>query len=119
MTGVPIARADADRGNEGHDDKGLTPTVTRELKRRSAIEPMIGHAKNDGRLGRNDLLGHDGARINALPAAAGCNLRLTHNAPVPLLARIPAAFCLLSLRRQSQNRILGRSAGLPGLSSRA
>ena len=28
--------------------RGLTPTMKRELKRRSAIEPMIGHAKNDG-----------------------------------------------------------------------
>lgn len=50
--------------------------MKRELKRRSAIEPMIGHAKNDGRLGRNYLLGVDGDKINALLAAAGHNLRL-------------------------------------------
>ena len=56
--------------------RGLTPTMKRELKRRSAIEPMIGHAKNDGRLGRNYLLGTDGDKINALLAAAGHNLRL-------------------------------------------
>jgi len=37
---------------------------------------MIGHANNDGRLGRNHLLGHDGNGINALLAAAGQNLRL-------------------------------------------
>ena len=37
---------------------------------------MIGHAKNDGRLGRNYLLGHDGDRTNGLLAAAGHNLRL-------------------------------------------
>ena len=49
--------------------------MKRELKRRSAIEPMIGHAKNDGRLGRNWLLGADGDKINALLAAAGHNLR--------------------------------------------
>lgn len=53
--------------------------MKRELKRRSAIEPMIGHAKNDGRLGRNYLLGHDGDRINATLAAAGHNLRLILN----------------------------------------
>jgi hypothetical protein len=35
--------------------RGLTPQMKREIKRRSAIEPMIGHAKNDGRLGRNQL----------------------------------------------------------------
>ena len=50
--------------------------MKRELKRRSAIEPMIGHAKNDGRLGRNHLLGTAGDKINALLAAAGHNLRL-------------------------------------------
>jgi len=40
--------------------------MKREPKRRSAIEPMIGNAKNDGRLGRNYLLGHHGDIINAL-----------------------------------------------------
>ncbi len=39
-------------------------------------EPMIGHAKCDGRLGRNWLLGVDGDKVNALLAAAGHNLRL-------------------------------------------
>ena len=103
MTGVPVARAYADRGYKGHDYKGpaqvilaghrrgLTPTMRRELKRRSAIEPMIGHAKTDGRLGRNYLLGHDGDRINALLAAAGHNLRLILKALALLLARILAA----------------------------
>ena len=103
MTGVPIVRAYADRGYKGHDYKGpaqvilagrrrdLTPTMKRELKRRSAIEPMIGHAKTDGRLGRNYLLGHDGDRINALLAAAGHNLRLILNALALLFARILAA----------------------------
>ena len=88
MTGVEVQRAYADKGYQGHDydgqariflagrKRGLTPTMKRELKRRSAIEPMIGHAKNDGRLGRNHLLGHDGDTINALLAAAGQNLRL-------------------------------------------
>ncbi len=88
MTGVAIARLYVDKGYRGHDyvgaakvmvsghRRGLTPTMKRELKRRSAIEPMIGHAKNDGRLGRNWLLGADGDKINALLAAAGHNLRL-------------------------------------------
>jgi IS5 family transposase len=34
--------------------------MRRELKRRSAIEPVIGHMKNDGRLGRNFLAGRIG-----------------------------------------------------------
>ena len=61
--------------------------MKRELKRRSAIEPMIGHAKNDGRLGRNWLLGPDGDKINAILAAAGHNLRLVLNKLRLLLAR--------------------------------
>ncbi len=72
--------------------RGLTPTMKCEFRRRSAIEPMIGHAKkNDGRLGRNYLLGHDGDRINALLAAAGHNLRLIFNKLRHLFAWILAA----------------------------
>ena len=88
MSGVAVERTYVDKGYKGHDyegpalvilsgrKRGLTPQMKRELRRRSAIEPMIGHAKTDGRLGRNYLLGHDGDRINALLAAAGHNLRL-------------------------------------------
>jgi len=100
MTGVAIQRLYVDKGYRGHDydgkakvmisgkKRGLTPTMKRELKRRSAIEPMIGHAKNDGRLGRNYLLGTDGDKINALLAAAGHNLRLV----LTRLARLLAGF---------------------------
>ncbi len=100
MTGVRVARAYADKGYRGHDyegeaavmlsgrKRGLTPTMTRELRRRSAIEPMIGHAKTDGRLGRNFLLGHDGDSINALLAAAGHNLRLILRKLALLFAQI-------------------------------
>ena len=103
MSGVAIKRAYVDKGYRGHDyqgparvilsgqRRGLTPQMKRELKRRSAIEPMIGHAKNDGRLGRNYLLGHEGDRINALLAASGHNLRLILNKLSLLLARLLAA----------------------------
>src|SRR5258708_16108745 len=69
LTGTPIARLYVDRGYRGHNDRrkdrvflsgqrrGLTPTIRKELRRRSAIEPAIGHMKSDGRLGRNYLLG--------------------------------------------------------------
>ena len=46
------------------------------MKRRSAIEPVIGHIKNDGRLGRNYLKGKSGDIINARLAAVGYNFRL-------------------------------------------
>ncbi len=100
MTGVAPERIYADKGYRGHDyqgeaqviiagrRRGLTPTMKRELRRRSAIEPMIGHAKADGRLGRNHLLGQDGDKINALLAAAGHNLRLVLRTLALLFARI-------------------------------
>ena len=55
--------------------RGVTETIKRWLKRRAVVEPVIGHAKNDGLLGRNWLAGRAGDRSNALLAAVGFNLR--------------------------------------------
>jgi len=83
LTGTPIARLYVDRGYRGHNDRrkdrvflsgqrrGLTPTIRKELRRRSAIEPAIGHMKSDGRLGRNYLLGTLGDAINSILAGVG------------------------------------------------
>lgn len=46
------------------------------IKRRSAIEPTIGHMKMDGRLGRNPLKGALGDALHAVLCGAGHNLRL-------------------------------------------
>lgn len=46
------------------------------LKRRNAIEPVIGHMKNDGLLGRNYLKGELGDALHAVLCAAGHNIRL-------------------------------------------
>jgi transposase, IS5 family len=54
----------------------VTKTVRREMKRRAAVEPVIGHLKAEHRLGRNYLKGRDGDRINAVLAAAGYNFGL-------------------------------------------
>ena len=90
--GVDPERIYVDKGYRGHDyegggevviagrKRGLTPTMKRELKQRSAIEATIGHMKTDGRLDRNFLLGHDGDAANALLVAAAHNLRLVLNA---------------------------------------
>ena len=56
--------------------RGVTATIRRELRRRSAIEPVIGHMKSDGRLDRNFLAGARGDATNALLCGAGYNLRL-------------------------------------------
>ena len=87
ITGVAIQRAYVDRGYRGHDadkqrvfvsgqKRGVTPTIRREIRRRAGIEPVIGHMKEDGHLGRNFLAGATGDAINVVLAAAGHNLRL-------------------------------------------
>ena len=57
--------------------RGITsPTIKRELRRRNAVEPIIGHTKSDGLLERNHLAGATGDAINAVLVAAGHNMRL-------------------------------------------
>ena len=46
------------------------------IKRRSAIEPTIGHMKTDGRLDRNPLKGALGDALHAVLCGAGHNIRL-------------------------------------------
>jgi transposase, IS5 family len=55
--------------------KRLTRTLKSMLRRRSAIEPVIGHLKQEHGLERNHLLGQEGDRINALLTGCGFNLR--------------------------------------------
>ena len=88
LTGITVERAYVDRGYRGHRHSGkakvyiahtrgiTSPTIKRELRRRNAIEPIIGHAKSDGLLERNQLAGATGDAINAILVAAGHNLRL-------------------------------------------
>jgi transposase, IS5 family len=45
------------------------------MRRRAAIEPVIGHLKGEPRIGRNHLA-HFGDAINAMLAAAGYNFSL-------------------------------------------
>ena len=54
----------------------MTPAIKREMRRRAAIEPVIGHIKNEHRMGRNYLAHQQGDAINAILAAAGYNFRL-------------------------------------------
>jgi len=56
--------------------RDITVRLRRDIRRRSAIEPAIGHMKNDGRLRRNWLKGLDGDAFNALLCGCGHNLRL-------------------------------------------
>jgi hypothetical protein len=47
----------------------------RELRRRSAVEPVIGHLKAEHRMGRNYLWFRRGDAANAVLAVAGYNFR--------------------------------------------
>ena len=90
MIGNGIDRLLADAGYRGHNaplshtfkvftsgqKRRMTPAVKREMKRRAAVEPVIGHIKNDHRMDRNYLAGTKGDAINAILAAAGYNFSL-------------------------------------------
>jgi len=82
-----IEQAFVDKGYKGHgvegtqvyisgQKRGMTRTLKKHLKRRSAIEPHIGHMKSEGKLRRNYLKGAIGDAFNALLGAIGHNLRL-------------------------------------------
>lgn len=88
LTHTEIEEAFVDKGYRGHGEetttvylsgqkRGIkTRSLRKRLKRRQAIEPIIGHLKSDGRLGRNYLQGMNGDAINVLLCCAGHNLRL-------------------------------------------
>lgn len=63
-------------GQKTHNKKKITKTIKKHLKRRQAIEPIIGHMKNDGKLNLCRLKGIIGDKINAILVAAGHNLRM-------------------------------------------
>ena len=56
--------------------RGVIGVIKKELRRRSAIEAVIGHMKTDGHLGRNFLKGRHGDHANVVLTAVGHNLRL-------------------------------------------
>ncbi len=108
LTGQRPERCYVDLGYRGHDvadvdvfkarqKRGVTQSIRRELKRRNAIEPIIGHMKNDGLLRRNHLKGAEGDAINVILCAAGQNLRLILNYLRVLLLKISAAFLRYTL----------------------
>jgi IS5 family transposase len=88
LLGTAPKQAYCDRGYRGHGHQGetevhivdhkrkrLTRAEKKWRKRRAAIEPVIGHLKEDHRLSRNLLKGKDGDKLNVLLAACGWNLR--------------------------------------------
>lgn len=99
LTGKVPPMTFVDKGYKGHGvdpersrvlisgTRKLGYALKRHLRRRSAIEPEIGHMKSEGLLGRNFLKGMKGDAINAILCGAGHNLR-------KVLARLRALLCL-------------------------
>lgn len=54
----------------------VTRAIRREMRRRAAVEPVIGHVKAEHRMGRNYHKGRHGDRANAVLAAAGYNFSM-------------------------------------------
>jgi IS5 family transposase len=109
ITGFKAREIYVDRGYRGHNYRGeaevriagrgrkrLKASVRKWLKRRSAIEAVIGHAKTDGRLGRNYLLGREGDKINAILSGCGYNIRKLLKALL---------FCLFFCRQRSLSTV--------------
>ena len=88
LTGCAIERGYLDKGYRGHNaakprrfflsgqKRGVFGVIKRELRRRSAIEAVIGHMKNEGHLGRCWLKGRSGDAANVVLSAVGYNFRL-------------------------------------------
>ena len=87
LTETRPRRAFVDRGYRGHgvqdtavfvsgQRRGMTSALKRDLRRRSAIEPTIGHMKTDGRLARSPLKGTAGDALHAVLCGCGHNIRL-------------------------------------------
>ena len=89
LLGTNIERAHVDAGYRGHNappdyqfkvytskqKRRLTPQIEREMRRRSAVEPVIGHLKAEHRMDRNYLAHRHGDANNAILAAVGYNFR--------------------------------------------
>ena len=96
-----INQAFVDKGYKGHgitdrkifisgQKKGMTKWCKKQLKRRQAIEPQIGHIKSDGKMGKNYLKGKIGDQLNAILCGIGHNLRMIRRKLRSLAATAPS-----------------------------
>jgi transposase, IS5 family len=125
QVGANLARIVANRGYRGHNAppdhkfkvyisgqrRRVTETIKRELRRRSAVEPVIGHAKSEHRMGRNYLAGTHGDAANAILAAAGYNFRRLLEWLALLLSIILAALTAAASHQRPLTRLTGFSTG--------
>jgi len=101
ISGVEPEYAFVDRGYRGHDYEGecavhvdrvrrgkIAKSLWRWMKRRSAVEPGIGHLKHEHRMDKNRLKGTEGDMFNAVLSAASMNMSKLTKAIVNLLRLI-------------------------------
>jgi len=110
LTGVATRRIHGDKGYRGHNYpdrfkvwisgqvRRVTKAIRREMRRRAAVEPVIGHLIDDHRMRRNHLKGRDGDRMNAVLGAVGYNFSLLRHWFKELLRVLLSILC----RRLSQ-----------------
>jgi IS5 family transposase len=89
LVGNTLERLHTDAGYRGHNappeykfkiytskqKRRVTPAIKREMRRRAAVEPVIGHLKEEHRMDRNYLAHRHGDFNNAILAAVGYNFR--------------------------------------------
>jgi IS5 family transposase len=88
LIGNRVSEVHVDMGYRGHDYDGAAAVhidkrrrgrtsraLWRWMKRRAAVEPSIGHLKNEHRLERNRLKGVAGDALNAILSAAAMNFQ--------------------------------------------
>lgn len=111
LVGNIIERLLLDKGYRGHNaapdykfrvftsgqKQGVTPSIKRTMRRRSAIEPVIDHLKAEHRMERNYLWFKHGDANNAVLAAVGYNFRRLLRWLRRLLHQILVAFFIRSL----------------------
>ena len=121
LTGCQPALAGVDRGCRGHGvggatvlisgtRRGLTPRLRKLLRRRSAIEPEIGHMKTDGRLTRcTPLKGTLGDALFAVLCGCGHNIRKILAHLRALLAALLASL-IQAIDRAERDQITAQAA---------
>jgi transposase, IS5 family len=121
--GVKPLTAVVDLGYRGVDQevapvqvihRGKAKTLTTQqrtwLKRRQAIEPLIGHAKSDHRMDRCWLKGSEGDALHAVLCAAGFNIRWLLRAIARLDLKV--LFCAL-IAVALDAAVTARATGFP------
>jgi transposase, IS5 family len=73
--GVPAVLNNTEVHLADKKKKSVKASEWKWYRRRSGIEPIIGHAKSDHRMDRNYLKGEEGDKINAILAGCGFNIR--------------------------------------------